>query len=90
MRHVVLDEMESAPRDVAAASVTADFVRTERTATSQQVAALSIAFVQQAPPEFTPLPGKFLKHYEIIRKLGQGGMGVVLLARANPPFCALA
>ncbi|WP_437931546.1 protein kinase [Sorangium sp. So ce291] len=32
--------------------------------------------------DFMPLDaGAFIKHYEIIRKLGQGGMGVVFLAR---------
>ncbi|WP_170229882.1 protein kinase domain-containing protein [Polyangium fumosum] len=37
--------------------------------------------VRGALPEASlPLDG-FLKHYEIIRKLGEGGMGVVLLAR---------
>ncbi|MGK3963683.1 protein kinase [Sorangium sp. So ce118] len=32
--------------------------------------------------DFMPLDaGAFIKHYEIIRKLGQGGMGIVFLAR---------
>ncbi|WP_272420537.1 serine/threonine-protein kinase, partial [Polyangium jinanense] len=36
---------------------------------------------RDAPTEASSLPDGFLKHYEIIRKLGEGGMGVVLLAR---------
>jgi WD40 repeat protein/serine/threonine protein kinase len=38
--------------------------------------------VDPAPPDDVRLrPGSTLKHYEIIRKLGQGGMGTVFLAR---------
>ncbi|WP_170319768.1 protein kinase domain-containing protein [Polyangium spumosum] len=37
---------------------------------------------EAAPPSLDPSPpGGFIKHYEIIRELGEGGMGVVLLAR---------
>jgi WD40 repeat protein len=36
---------------------------------------------QGAPPDGPPPLEGFIKHYEIIRKLGEGGMGIVLLAR---------
>ncbi|MDC0744117.1 serine/threonine-protein kinase [Polyangium mundeleinium] len=79
---MVSDEAGPGPRLLTGASVTADFVRVERTLPPGQVAASSSAPAERdAPSEATFLPGGFLKHYEIIRKLGEGGMGVVLLAR---------
>ncbi|MDI3285856.1 protein kinase [Polyangium sp. 15x6] len=37
---------------------------------------------EAAPPALDPIPRDgYIKHYEIIRELGEGGMGVVLLAR---------
>jgi serine/threonine protein kinase len=37
---------------------------------------------ESEPPDLSPLKvGGTLKHYEIIRKLGEGGMGTVFLAR---------
>src|SRR5690349_11511044 len=41
--------------------------------------------IADSPPrERAPLgPGSSIKHYEIIRKLGQGGMGAVYLARSG-------
>ncbi|WP_170319388.1 protein kinase domain-containing protein [Polyangium spumosum] len=59
-------------------SVTADFVRVERNGAPRRVAAPSHSGPRGVPS--LPIDG-FLKHYEIIRKLGEGGTGVVLLAR---------
>jgi serine/threonine protein kinase len=40
------------------------------------------AVADRAPADRLPLPvDSTLKHYEIIRKLGEGGMGTVFLAR---------
>lgn len=81
MHDVIQDEMEAAPSVAPAASVTADLVRAGRTPPSSLDDASFVTSGERAAFEFTPQPGDFLKHYEIIRKLGQGGMGVVLLAR---------
>ena len=81
MRNVTHDETQPAPRAMVAPSVTADFVRAKSPSPAPLPAKSFMPAAAQAAPEFTPLPGEFLEHYEIIRKLGQGGMGVVLLAR---------
>src|SRR5262245_12639859 len=69
----------------AAASVTAELVRPETEPLQQRPS--STAHPGSEPgarpdpaPRPPPLEG-FIKHYEIIRTLGQGGMGIVLLAR---------
>ncbi|MDC0747901.1 nSTAND1 domain-containing NTPase [Polyangium mundeleinium] len=76
------DERGRGAHPAPGASVTADFARHERTGRSSQVASSSPTSRERgAPPEASlPFDG-FLKHYEIIRKLGEGGMGIVLLAR---------
>ncbi|MDI1475897.1 protein kinase [Polyangium sp. y55x31] len=64
------------------ASVTADFARPERAGPPSPVASPSFATGERDPSPEASLPfGGFLEHYEIIRKLGAGGMGIVLLAR---------
>src|SRR5262249_8849280 len=56
----------------------------------QSRAVLSHSFYSEPPPEYARRmqkrpaairPGSLLQHYEVIRPLGQGGMGQVLLAR---------
>ncbi|MFO0578587.1 MAG: protein kinase [Polyangia bacterium] len=70
-------EAERDPRPLASESVTAGRSYRSETESSWQPPS-------PAPPtteaRSAPLDG-FIKHYEIIRKLGEGGMGIVLLAR---------
>ncbi|MBK9266741.1 MAG: protein kinase [Polyangiaceae bacterium] len=74
------DAVASEP--VTVASVTADFRRIERTLPPAHAAALTSKTAKRdTPAEPAFPPNGQLEHYEIIRKLGQGGMGVVLLAR---------
>ncbi|MDI3288009.1 protein kinase [Polyangium sp. 15x6] len=76
------DEVGRGARPLSGASVTADFARRETAGRPSQVASSSFTSGERdASPEASlPFDG-FLKHYEIIRKLGEGGMGIVLLAR---------
>ncbi|AKT41582.1 protein kinase domain-containing protein [Chondromyces crocatus] len=70
---------ESSSPPPTAASVTADVARVEATFPPRQSGtSSSVAFERTVA---SLLAGGFLEHYEIIRKLGEGGMGVVLLAR---------
>jgi WD40 repeat protein len=72
-----------APLPLPAASFTEEFTRTDETeAPWPAISSSGPASVERGtrPDRPPPLEG-FIKHYEIIRKLGEGGMGIVLLAR---------
>src|SRR3954468_4364995 len=76
-------EIARGARPPAAVSVTVDRSHPDEAEASWQLrsSAPLMSGERCAPPD-DPLPlDGFIKHYEIIRKLGEGGMGIVLLAR---------
>ena len=65
----------------AAASITSDLSRPDQSEPSWRPHVSLPLAAQGAPAQSLPPLEGFIKHYEIIRTLGQGGMGLVLLAR---------
>ena len=74
---MALPEARHDSRWLAASSVTAERSARSETEPSQQSL---LSTPSEANPPGISFDG-FIKHYEIIRKLGEGGMGIVLLAR---------